>query len=77
MVTVVDQTRGSRSSAARPKMHAGEDRQVHAGDDQQMKRASAFKAHSGLVIQIGAVTKDHGAQHARVFMAEQQPSRQP
>ena len=52
-----------------------EDSQVHAGDDQQMKGAGAFKAHAGLVFQVGAVTQDHGAQHARILVAEQQPSR--
>ncbi len=74
---------GRRPNAGQPQQRSQgedasrEDRQVHAGDDQQMKGAGAFKAHSGLVIQVGAVTKDHGAQHARVLMAEQQPSRQP
>ena len=77
MVTAVDQTRGSRSHAARREDASGEDRQVHAGDDQQMKGAGAFKAHAGLVIQVGAVAQDHRAQHARIRVAEQQPSRQP
>ena len=76
MVTVVDQTRGSRSQRSQGEDATGEDCQVHAGDHQQMKGAGAFKAHAGLVIQVGAVTKDHGAQHARVGVAKQQPSRQ-
>ncbi len=64
MVTAVDQARGSRSHACQAEDACGKDRQVHAGDDQQVKGAGAFKADAGLVIQVGAVAQDHGAQHA-------------
>ncbi len=75
MVTAVDQTAGQPQQGGQAEDACSEDSQVHAGDDQQMKGAGAFKAHAGLVIQVGAVAKDHGAQHARIFAAEQQPSR--
>ncbi len=77
MVTAVDQRRGSRSKSSKPEDAAGKDRQVHAGDHQQMKGTGAFKADAGLVIQVSAVAEDHGAQHARVGVVEEQPFGEP
>ena len=38
-----------------------------------MKGAGAFKAYSRLMVQVGAVAQDHGAQHTRVGVTEEQP----
>ena len=53
---------------------SGKDCQVHPGHHQQVKGAGAFKPYPGPVIQVGPIAQNHGAEHARIGVVEQQPS---
>jgi hypothetical protein len=63
-------------TAADAEEECGEDAEVEARDHEQVKGAGALERRSQIGGEIRAVPGDHGGEHGRVFVAEDEPRRQ-